>query len=811
MMKIYQILIYSLVVSSLSYTDAAADEEELTNALLNDCVERGRNVVDRAIRETTNALLGRKPETPNDLFMLFRFPNAVTIEVARKEEIFQAALEIIRDRDFAGIRPSALHRHGQRPGVGQRPDISEHVLERTIRRIMELSGCSNITKDITCQDSCKRSKYRTADGTCNNLDKPSQGATLTPFARLLDPKYENRFNDPMGWRDTRNCKPALPSARLVSTVVGSTDTVTDDDERSNFVMPFGQFLDHDLDLTPNSPSTVSFKDGIRCNETCDNTAPCFPIQVPEGDSRINRECLTFIRSSAACGTGYITASGKVVPRQQINAITSYIDGSQIYGSTQSLADDLRAFDGKGSLRVNDEAEVPTGRPLLPYDPDSPMACISESSSRNIPCFLAGDGRANEQIGLTSIHTLFLREHNRISDRLSQINPHWDDTTLYQEARKIMGAQLQHIIYDHYLPKVLGPEGMSQLGTYQGYNPSADASIANVFATAAFRFGHGTVRPIIPRLDENLNPIPEGNLQLHLAFFQPWRIVEQGGIEPILRGFIAKPAKQLIPVEIMTDKLTEHLFEITNTIGLDLMALNIQRGRDHGLRSYNVWRARCRLERANTFSELKNEISNQKVLDKLAQVYDEPNDIDLFIGAMAEDPLPGGLLGPTFTCLLAIQFRRTRRGDRFWYEKPGEFSDTQIAEIKKQSVARIICDNTDIRHVQEDVFLKPTSQRPMLDCSAIYGMDLAAWRQDTENNALPTISCPGDVTTSGNRRGAVVTWDDPTATDSHGNSIGVTCSHTSGSRFPRGVTTVTCSTPDSSENCASCSFSITITQ
>ncbi|XP_070556082.1 peroxidasin-like [Ptychodera flava] len=799
-MALCQIFIYLLVVITLLYTDSVTEGLELNNALIRESIDVGRNAVDRAIMETRNAMLSGRAKTSNDLLKLFRFPTAETVEMARAEETFHAALEIIHDRDRDDFRPGQHQIH-----------TPPHLTDSQIRDIITLSGCTDFMDDITCDDVCQHSKYRTPDGTCNNLEKPTQGASLTPFSRLLDPIYEDHFNNPRGWRDTRGRQPSLPSPRLVSTVVGSTHTVTNDDDLSDFVMLWGQFLDHDLDLTPQSPSSVAFKDGVKCSDTCENSAPCFSIPVPAGDPRINGECIEFIRSSAVCGTGYKTASGRPVPRQQVNAITSYIDASQIYGSSRTRADSLRAFDGKGSLGVNDDTEVPSGRPLLPYDPFSPMACISDSSSREIPCFIAGDGRANEQIGLISVHTLFLREHNRVSDKLSQINPHWDDTTLYQEARKIMGAQLQHIVYEHYLPKVLGPEGMDQLGTYQGYNPSIDASIVNVFATAAFRFGHGTVRPVVARLDENLNPIPEGNLPLHLAFFQPWRIVEQGGIDPILRGTFAKPAKQLLPDEIMTDELTERLFEMANTVALDLMALNIQRGRDHGLPSYTSWRRHCGLSSGNTFNRFRQEISNQDVLDKLAEVYDEPGDVDLFIGAMAEDPLPGGVLGPTFTCLLATQFKNTRAGDRFWYEKPGVFTEAQLAEIKKQSIARVICDNTDIDQVQADVFLNPTTERPLLDCSQIDGMDLTAWTYDSHSHTIPSVMCPDDVTTRGNRKGAVVTWDDPTATDCHGNSIGVTCSHTSGSRFPRGVTTVTCSTWDSSEICASCSFYITVSK
>lgn len=148
----------------------------------------------------------------------------------------------------------------------------------------------------------------------------------------------------------------------------------------------------------------------------------------------------------------------------------------------------------------------------------------------------------KQLGLLAMHTLWFREHNRIADELRMINPHWDSDTIYHEARKLIGAQMQFITYEHWLPLILGKKGMALLGQYQGYNPLVDASISNVFATAAFRMGHGLIQPIVLRLNASYQPIPEGYLRLEEAFFSPWRLVEQGGMDPIMRGLFYGPAK-----------------------------------------------------------------------------------------------------------------------------------------------------------------------------------------------------------------------------------------------------------------------------
>jgi peroxidase len=374
-----------------------------------------------------------------------------------------------------------------------------------------------------------------------------------------------------GWNRARlyNGK-HLPSARLISSVMMTADSVSTDSKDTHMVMQWGQFIDHDIDLTPQSVSQHIFNDGRRCNETCENSFPCFPIPVPPSDQRVRgQSCLGFHRSSATCNTGTTSIFFKTFShRQQLNALTSYIDGSQIYGSSDSLAERLRDVSHEhGHLLVGSLYE--SGKRQLPYDFHGiigPADCQIESSKRYIPCFLTGDSRANEHLGLTAMHTLWMREHNRIATELSDINPHWDGNMLYHEARKIVGAMMQHITYTEWLPKIIGPEGMRMLGEYKGYKPSVESTVTNEFATAAMRFGHSLVQPVLFRLNSTFQPISEGNLPLHKAFFSPYRIVEEGGIDPVLRGLFAQGAKMRMPNEIMNSELTERLFSLANRIG-----------------------------------------------------------------------------------------------------------------------------------------------------------------------------------------------------------------------------------------------------
>jgi len=209
-------------------------------------------------------------------------------------------------------------------------------------------------------------------------------------------------------------------------------------------MQWGQFVDHDLDLA------VEF-DGVECDlVNCVCTDQCAPVQVPKDDQMFgvgtarNGSCLPFVRTVPACGEEY-------EPRQQVNELTHYIDGSMVYGSTASRAAFLRTF-VNGRLRVGNNFPA-RGGPSLPTVPPCPPEenGIGETETPedcNPPgfnqSFVAGDVRANEQVSLTVMHTLWVREHNRIAAELQSLNPQWDDERLYQEARILVGALIQKI-------------------------------------------------------------------------------------------------------------------------------------------------------------------------------------------------------------------------------------------------------------------------------------------------------------------------------------------------------------------------------
>jgi len=382
-------------------------------------------------------------------------------------------------------------------------------------------------------------------------------------------------------------------------------------------------------------------------------------------------------------------------------------------------------------------------PQLAHPPEND--CII--SSPRLFCFAAGGGRVNEQPGLTAIHTVWLRQHNLIADKLGKINPHWDEERLFQETRKIIVAQLQHITYREFLPLVLGPDvirafdlRLHRSGYFTSYNSSIDGTIPSVFAAAAFRFGHSLVQPNLHRCDENHREMPY-NIELSAEMMSPSNLHNLGEVDRISLGLSSQRSQRRD--EFITTQLTNHLFRTQWHKGLDLAAINIQRGRDHGLPPYLKWREECGLLRPlksgnasitswQDFSDA-TEIPLEKT-EWFSKVYESPWDVDLFPGGMVEYPVKGGILGPTFSCILGQTFRNLRRGDRFWYENPGEFSPLQLQNLRNISLARVLCDTSDgIRTMQPIVFLLPhKTKNPHSDCSntsVIPQLDYSQWTED----------------------------------------------------------------------------------
>ncbi|EFX71633.1 hypothetical protein DAPPUDRAFT_111566 [Daphnia pulex] len=574
------------------------------------------------------------------------------------------------------------------------------------------------------------SKFRSIDGTCNSKEQAQYGKAGTIFNRLLN---SNQFyNDGVETiRKSQLTGSQLPSARLVSaTVLNSDDTFLIHPKATLLpLLPkatllsiqWGQFLGHDLSHTPSFSQrdgssydccSTTIKDG---NGTSSLHHPeCLPIAIRSDDpiysllGSSQLTCMNFIRS--AYGNNLDGTSPGM--RSQINSVTHWIDASHVYGSTIEKANELRdTTSGRGRLKTSVDSN---GRQMLPMGNSSYLS------------YKAGDFRVNQHPLLTLLHTVWLREHNRIAENLYRAAPGKADEFYYQHARRILIALMQHITYNEYLPVMIGPTLAARImSPKNGYLKSGNPAIFTEFSTAVFRGGHSQLRSLIRIVEEDVNKVDRG-LKFDLRVELP--SLESESLEPPAEGarFMDQALHGLLQTPVQTvksslqDDLKTQIFK-PKAEPFDLLSLNIQRGRDHGLPSYT--KMLSYFDRNNVpsnFDELLPLIPEEAVA-AMRSVYESVDDVDLYVAGQAEKPLPNAALGPTFAGIFAAQFLNLRRTDRFFYDHNVDgttgFSSNQLAEIQKVSLARIICDNSDgtITRVQPKAFLAPEGSNRPVSC------------------------------------------------------------------------------------------------
>ena len=517
-------------------------------------------------------------------------------------------------------------------------------------------------------------EIRSYDGTSNNIENPVWGASWEHLQRMASSDYSDGISAMAGQQ--------RESARVISNLVanqGGGVNIPNTFGTSDFLWQWGQFIDHDIDLTDGST-----------NESEDIIVPAGDIYFDPQES--GSVVMSFHRAIYDMETGTSTSN----PRQQENEITSWIDGSMIYGSDDARASALREGDDSPFLASSTNN-------LLPFnsqDLTNASGFVRDTQS----LFLAGDIRANENVTLTAMHTLWMREHNRIAKLLMQNSARKNDnlsgTDIFEQARILVIAQIQKITYEEYLPALIGDNTLAQ---YQGYDSSIKANIYNEFSSAAYRLGHSEIGETLVRLNENGQEVDEGSIALRNGFFSGIQLLKsQNDIDPFLRG-LAQQRHQAIDVQVVED-LRNFLFGQPGQGGFDLISLNIQRGRDTGLSSYNDTRQALGLNRISEFSQITDDTNLQ---ESLQSAYASIDDIDLWVGGMAETPLTaqGSQLGELFSKIVAKQFNELRAGDRFWYQN--YLNRDELDFIKDVTLSKVIKNNTNIKsELQDNVFYVP---------------------------------------------------------------------------------------------------------
>ncbi|XP_061178167.1 peroxidase-like protein [Saccostrea echinata] len=417
---------------------------------------------------------------------------------------------------------------------------------------------------------------------------------------------------------------------------------------------------------------------------------CFNIRIDQPDPffQPGKTCMHFVRHLGApplrCESGV---------REQLNERTAFVDGSMIYGSTFDLEKKLRDSFG-GRLAENYENLLPCN------EKGCPRGIITKYH-----CFMAGDHRPSETPTLTVPHITWLRRHNLIADALRRATGIRNDEILFQEARRIVIAQLQHVTYNEFLPALLDDFTMNYFnlqsrssGHSDVYNDRLDPRTINAFGVAAYRMGHSLVRNIVGH-DRGFGKIQVFNVS---DFFEVPDLMFKNGYEFMARWMSRAPKSR--SDRFLVNGIRNELFkspiegEDSETMSLDLGALNIQRGRDHGIPPYNAYREFCGLRRARFFATVPGGLVDHtpQAAAALQRTYRHPDDIDLYAGGLSETPRKGSILGPTFQCLIGYQFGLYKHGDRFWYERTfpenavAAFTQEELVQIKRTTYSKVMC-------------------------------------------------------------------------------------------------------------------------
>ncbi|XP_012225863.2 dual oxidase 2-like isoform X2 [Linepithema humile] len=504
-----------------------------------------------------------------------------------------------------------------------------------------------------CPQYRAANEYPGYDGWNNNIGRPKLGAVDTPLLRRRPAAYEDGVYKPSG---SNRPEPLEISEKLLSGKIGTKSKTG----KNALLVFFGQqvveeILDAQRPACPPEYININIPENHRYRDKLEHTT--MPVLRTRYDHR----------------TGHSPNN----PRQQLNEITPFLDGGVIYGTSKAWSDLLRT-NADGTLEPNgqlatayfgnypafNDIRLPMANPPPPNHHDE---YISQHRTENVTrYFRLGNPRGNENPFLLTFGVVWFRWHNVLASAVKRHNPKWSSEKIYNEARKWVIATQQHIVVNEWLLSWLGKK--TDFPAYNGYNPNIDPQIEQFFQSAAFRFGHTLVPPGVYRRDYGRNnctleyPVRTcNNYWMSQNSVYANLKAQKFEVEKLLMGM----AIQLCEKEDhkIVEDLQRSLFGPLEFSRRDLMALNIQRGRDHGVPDYNSARRAYNLHTVKNESHFINvdEESRKEFLRLYNNSFD---DVDVWVGGILET---GDGPGELFAKIISDQFQRIRDGDRFWYK------------------------------------------------------------------------------------------------------------------------------------------------
>ncbi|XP_059617846.1 dual oxidase [Phlebotomus argentipes] len=519
------------------------------------------------------------------------------------------------------------------------------------------------------------------DGWYNNLAHPDWGSVDTHLVRKAPSAYSDGVYALAGAN--------RPSPRRLSRLfMRGVDGLASKSNRTAILAFFGQVVTNEIVMASESGCPIEMH----------------RIEIEKCDYMYDKECrgdkyIPFHRAAYDRDTG----QSPNAPREQINQMTAWIDGSFIYSTSEAWLNAMRSFHN-GTLLTDHTGQMPVRNTMRVPLFNNPVPHVMRTLNPE-RLFLLGDPRTNQNPGLLSFAILFFRWHNVLARRIKKQHPTWTDEDIFQRARRIVIASLQNIILYEYLPVFLDVE----IPPYKGYLQDTHPGVSHMFQSAAFRFGHTMIPPGFYRRDGKCKyrttAMGYPAVRLCTTWWDSNEALSITSIEEILMGLSSQIAEREDAV-LCTD-VRDKLFGPMEFTRRDLGALNIMRGRDNGLPDYNTARAAFKLPRVKEWKDINPQFfeKHPEVMGLLVSAYSNRLDnVDVYVGGMLEsDGKPGEL----FSAVIVEQFTRIRDADRFWFENEenGIFTAEEIAELRKITLWDIIVNATDIKpdEIQRNVF------------------------------------------------------------------------------------------------------------
>ncbi|KAJ3127398.1 hypothetical protein HK098_006387 [Nowakowskiella sp. JEL0407] len=554
------------------------------------------------------------------------------------------------------------------------------------------------------------------DGTGNNVQNPSWGATGTPFGYFVGKNVNREPMTDISQQDIEANRTALPNARLVSLIVGKVPGALEPEagpysanKISDLTTYFGEFISQDLShITPH-------------REQAD-------IKIPQQEGGIPGRAIPFIRANYTSQTTFTVTNppASLNVHIPVTGATAFIDGSNIYG-----VDKVKLAARRDGYRFRMETVKFAGSVgnftvapgYLDYVKAQEFTVKNNLTDPN-PLFLLGNIGGNTSPGSQSLHTLFLREHNRRAEEVKKENPGLTDDEVFEQARVWVISLIQKITISEYLPVILG----YGLPPYKGYDPTVNPTMDSFFAAAAFRYGHSEVGPNVVQSSPIAREIIVHKIENVLMNTS---LVRQNGIAPFLLGMTTETQQD--PDVYMIRALRNFLFK---GAPIDLLANDIQRTRDFALPSYVRSREILGLPIPKNFSDIT---SNPIIANNLRQAYgNDMSLIDSFIGGLAEDRASTSNVGPLFQSAIESQFRAVRDGDRFWYEADGVLPPKLLLQVKNTTMRDLM-----YRHLGDEFASRGKAfPQSALNFDVWHSTKTGVFNATKPNGFIPVISKPG---------------------------------------------------------------------